>query len=84
MSFTVQEIAKFAAGLPADAEVILVAQRGSRRNVMGTEFRSPDPNWPRAVWEGLSIAVGAIPDPDESPPVPPSSTDGGPPTDARL
>lgn len=64
---TIPEMATFMAGLPEDALAVLVVQRGKRPFVLRTEKLELGfewPNWPRAVWEGLSIARGVMPDPD--------------------
>ncbi len=55
---TVREIAAFANGLPEDARVVLVVQRGPRHLILRTDsLETPgQPSWPRAVWDGIAVA----------------------------
>ena len=70
---TIPEMTEFMAGLPEDARAVLVVQRGRRPFVMRTEELSLGveleadkwPNWPRAVWEGVSMAISGMPGPQE-------------------
>lgn len=70
---TVADIKNFMGSLPEDALAVLVVQRGRRPFVLRTDTLTLGkkleaekfPNWPRAVWEGLSQGTGSLP-PDPS------------------
>ena len=63
---TITDIRNFVEGLPEDTLAVLVVQRGMRPFVLRTDSltlsekleKTRYPNWPRAVWEGLSQATG--------------------------
>lgn len=66
---TISDLRDFVAGLPEDARAVLVVQRGTHPFVLRTDSltlgkkleKEKFPNWPRAVWEGMSQATGGMP-----------------------
>ncbi len=66
---SISDLRDFVAGLPKDARAVLVVQRGTHPFVLRTDSltlgkkleKEKFPNWPRAVWEGLSQAIGNMP-----------------------
>lgn len=65
---TIPEMAEFMAGLPEDARAVIVVQRRRHPLVLRTEKLELGvewPNWPKAVWEGMTMALSGLPDPDD-------------------
>ncbi len=68
---TAKQMAKFVAGVPEDAAVVVVVQRGGKFVFLSTDDMSNPadvgheyPNWPETVWEGMHDAMSGIESPE--------------------